>query len=77
MSTVREKLSAAKKEIESKAKIKFARESIALADLISEFIAIKVDAQRNEQKTPAQTSQSPIATSTESGDDKIDPFYLD
>lgn len=76
--TIREKLSAAKKDIESKAKIKFSRESIALADLISEFITIKVSDQRDQQKAPDPIApQSPLATPTESGNDKVDPFYLE
>jgi hypothetical protein len=69
----RQKLLAAKRDIEQKAKIKFSKESIALADLISEFIAIKVGAQEQPQKIQAQ---SPIATTVDQGGD-VDPFYLD
>lgn len=42
MSDQRQKLLAAKKDIEQKSGIQFRSESVALADLISEFVAIKI-----------------------------------
>jgi hypothetical protein len=42
---IREQLKEAKARIETKAGIKFSKESLALADLVSEFVAIKVGAQ--------------------------------
>lgn len=42
MSDLRQQLLAAKKDIESKSGLQFSRESIALADLISAFVALKV-----------------------------------
>lgn len=48
--TFRQKLLEAKKEIESKSGIKFSRDTIALADLMSEFVAIKVLAQMPKQE---------------------------
>lgn len=42
MSDVRQSLLQAKKEIEAKSGKKFSTEYLALADLVSEFVAIKV-----------------------------------
>jgi hypothetical protein len=42
VSDLRQQLLSARKDIETKAGIKFTKESLALADLISEFVAVKV-----------------------------------
>jgi hypothetical protein len=45
MADLRKQLSEAKQDIEKRAGYKFNREYVALADLISEFVAIKVGGQ--------------------------------
>jgi hypothetical protein len=57
MSDVRQQLKAAKLDIETKSGQKFSREYLALADLVSEFVAIKV-ADHVSRLTP-QAPQAP------------------
>jgi hypothetical protein len=56
MSDIRPKLRAAKDDIESKSGQKFSREYLALADLVSEFVAIKVADQLANLKPVTQAA---------------------
>lgn len=57
MSDVRQQLRAAKIDIESKSGQKFSKEYLALADLVSEFVAIKVADKIQNLKPVTEPSQ--------------------
>jgi hypothetical protein len=61
MSDIRQQLLAAKKDIEAKSGQSFSHESLALADLISAFVAIKVADQLQNLKPV--TNEKPLTQS--------------
>lgn len=68
MEDLRQKLSAAKNEIQQKAGVEFRRETIALADLISEFVVIKMGVRAE----PIQSQPPLVSVKPQSAPD---PFY--
>jgi len=54
---LRQKLLAAKKDVEDKSGYKFKIDAIALADLISEFVSLKVE-EKIKSATPVQAQPS-------------------
>ncbi len=60
MSDLRQRLLAAKKDIEQKSGVQFRMESVALADLISEFVSIKISAHLSAARPDQPVLGSPV-----------------
>lgn len=67
MEDLRSKMLAAKNEIQDKAGVEFRRETVALADLISEFVAIKLGGRVEPTQGQPLVTVKPQTAS--------DPFY--
>lgn len=72
---LRKLLRDAKNEIEQKAGYKFNKDSVALADLISEFVSIKVKEALSSIQIPAE--KSPVFGNPEPGKGIDDNLYGD
>ena len=74
---IRKRLAAAKADIEKKAGIKFSKESLALADLISEFTTIKTGIQVTMESFKTAIESKPSQSVGEQVGKPSDTLYFD